>query len=80
MFPGAGDTAAWQGVYPSIAAHFGMEMGTQAEDYSPGYLARWSKVTQIDLRRLTKNPVLLRISIEMAAFSIENRTETAAFQ
>ena len=26
-----GDTAAWEGIYPTIAAHFGMEMGEPAE-------------------------------------------------
>ena len=27
-----GDTAVWQGVYPSIAAHFGMAMGVAVEE------------------------------------------------
>ena len=39
-----GDTAAWEGIYPTIAAHFGMEMGEPAEDWSRDYLAKWSQV------------------------------------
>ena len=40
-----GDTAAWEGIYPTIAAHFGMEMGAPAEGWSRDYLAKWSQVT-----------------------------------
>ena len=47
-----GDTAAWEGIYPTIAAHFGMEMGEPAEDWSRDYLAKWAQVTTATLANI----------------------------